>query len=403
MIKNLKFSVITVISIFVLLSCCDIAYINHIYDMSSMLFVFRIIFIFILSINLIARKKINNLSKVFILINLLFVIFFGRSLIRTTDVGIYVLRTLSKPYLIVLFIQNYFEDSNKIKKILSVWKKVLVLLCFIDFITIIIFPNGMYKDKNYVLNWFLGYKTARLVYSWPLLLITSYLEFSEKEIANKNLSIFTYFCFIICIFSAFKSEATGAWTALLLYAVFVYYLKTKNKENSLFKLYRIFNVKNVILSCTIIYCLVMSIESNIHIQNIVSAVFNKSATLSNRVDIWRNCFMFFLESPIFGKGMYTTLEYISITKYYLGTNAHNLLLTILISGGIVAMIIYLVIFKLSMSRKKHIYTRQEVSLIASIIVFLIVGVISSALAFSAFAFCPFILLELERKKKGKVQ
>lgn len=75
MIKNLKFSAITVISVFVLLSCSDIAYINHIYDMSSMLFVFRLIFIFILSINLIAKKKINNLSKVFILINLLFVIF----------------------------------------------------------------------------------------------------------------------------------------------------------------------------------------------------------------------------------------------------------------------------------------------------------------------------------------
>lgn len=403
MIKNLKFSAITVISVFVLLSCSDIAYINHIYDMSSMLFVFRLIFIFILSINLIAKKKINNLSKVFILINLLFVIFLGRSLMRTTDVGIYILRTLSKPYLIVLFIQNYFEDSNKIKKILSAWKKVLVLLCFIDFVTIIIFPNGMYKDKNYTLNWFLGYKTARFVYSWPLLLITSYLEFSEKEMTNKNLSIFTYFYFIICIFSAFKSEATGASTALLLYAVFIYYLKTKQREKNLYKLYNIFNVKNVILSCTIVYCLVMTIESNIYIQNFVSSVFNKSATLSNRVDIWRNCFVFFAESPVFGKGIYTPLEYKAITQYYLGTNAHNLLLTILVSGGIVAMVIYLAIFKVSMSRKRHVYTRQEVSLIASIIVFCIVGVISSALAFSPFAFCPFILLELERKKKGKAK
>lgn len=403
MIKNLKISVLTVISVFVLLSCCDIAYINHIYDMSLILLVFRLIFILIFSINLIARKKINKLSKVFILINLLFAIFLGRSLMRTTDIGIYILRMLSKPYLIVLFIQNYCEDSNKIKKILSAWKKVLVLLCFIDFITIIIFPNGMYTDKSYSLNWFLGYKTARFVYSWPLLLITSYLEFSEKKMTNKNLSIFTYFHFIICIFSAFKSEATGASVALLLYAVFIYYLKTKHKEKNLYKLYRIFNVKNVILSCTIIYYLVMSIESNTYIQNIVLNVFNKSATLSNRVNIWKNCFAFFGESPIFGKGIYTPLEYISITKFSLGTNAHNLLLTILISGGIAAMVIYLVIFKVSMSRKKHIYTRQEASLIAAIIIFFIVGVTSSALAFSAFAFCPFILLELERKKKGKVQ
>lgn len=402
MIKKLKLNLITVEAFFVLLSCCDVAYLSHISNLSSIvLFILRIILIFILSINVIFnKKKIGNLSKVFILVNILFGILLVISLMRTTDIGIYILKILSKPYLIVLFIQNNFNNSHKIQHILKVWKNILLTLCIIDFITIIIFPNGMYREKNYALNWFLGYKTARLAYSWPLLLITSYLEFSGKD--NKCLSKLTYFIFVLCIFNAIKSESAAASTALILYAIFIYYLKTKNNEKSYSKLYRIFNLKNIIFCCVIIYYLVMSIESNVYIQNIVISVFDKSVTLSNRTDIWKNCFEFFCQSPIWGKGIFTPLEYTSISNYYLGVNAHNLLLTILISGGIIALIIYLLIFKISMKRTNRIYTRQEVSIIASIIVFLIVGITSSALVFSAFAFCPFILLEYERNMKGRV-
>lgn len=398
--NKVAFNLIILESVLVLLSCCDIAYINHLNNFSSLLLCLRLILIAVFCLNIIL-KKITDLSKIFVLINILFLLFWVNSLLRTTSISYYMLQILSKPYLIGLYIQNNFNNNFKIKNILHVWKKVLLILCVIDFITIIIFPNGMYVEKNYSLNWFLGYKSARLVYSWPLLLITSYLDFCEIKDGQKYLSKSTFLSFSVCIFSAFRSHATGASTALMLYAGFIYLLKIKNDRTSGFKLYRIYNSKNVILCSGIIYSLVMSIDSNIYIQNMVTAIFNKSITLSNRTYIWKNCFRFFSQSPIWGKGIYTPLEYISISKYYLGTNAHNYLLTILISGGVIALIIYLYMFKVSMTRRTRIYTRQEISLIASVIVFLIVGATSSALAFSPFAFLPFILIEHEKIMKRK--
>ena len=400
--KKISFNLKSLESILVLLSCCDIVYINHLNgSVSTILFCVRLMFIMIYGLKILLQKKKIDWSKSFLLINILFLLFIGKSILRTTSITYYMLQLLSKPYLIVLYMQHNFNNNFKIKNILNVWKKLLFILCFIDFITIIIFPNGMYAEKNYAINWFLGYKTARLVYSWALLFIASYLDFCEIKVGKKHLSKLTLFSFVICIFSAFRSQATGACTALIVYVILIYLLKMENEKNSGGRLYYLYSPKKIILYIGIIYYLVMSIESNVYIQNMVTSIFKKSTTLSNRTDIWKNCFEFFMQSPVFGKGIFTPLEYISISKYYLGTNAHNYLLTLLISGGIIALIIYLYMLKVSMTRKNRIYTRQELTLIVAIIVFLFVGVTSSALAFSTFAFLPFIILEYEKIKKRK--
>lgn len=397
--KKIAFNPQKIMSILVLLSCCDIAFITYVNNFSSAVLLFlRLILIIILGLNLLVKKN-NNWSKIFILINLLFLIFICNSLLRTNSIIYYMIKLLSKPYLIVLYIQSNFKNNLEIKNILNVWKKILFTLCLIDFITIIIFPKGMYADGNYTINWFLGYKTARLVYSWALIFITVYLDFDVIKKGKKYFSKFTVFSVALCIFSAFRSQATGGSTALILYALLMFFLKMENDRNKGGKLYLLYNPKNIVLYSGIIYYLVMTIETNSYIQNIVISLFNKSTTLSNRTGIWKNCLKFFMQSPIFGKGIFTPLEYTSISKYFLGTNAHNFLLTLLISGGIIAVVMYLLMLNTSMKRKTQSYTRQEVALISSVIVFIFIGLTSSALAFSTFAFLPLILLEYEKRKE----
>lgn len=388
---------VNLMSLIVLISCCDIAYINYLSNkVSPVLLMARLIFIAILIIKKIMQKEKNKSSKIFKTINLLFILICINSLLRTTDIFFYLIKIMSKPYLIILFIDSNFNNEDKINSVLDIWKKYLLLICIIDLITIIIFPNGMYKDNNYSINWFLGYKTARMVYSWALLFIHSYIEYKRPKNNNEKLSKSTMVIYIICIYSAFKSHASAASTALLLYGILVYITNLGNKHTN--KLYKFLSPKKLLIYCGIIYYLVMSIESNPYIQNFVISVFNKSTTLSNRTGIWENCFSFYMQSPIFGKGIFTTTEYIEISKYFLGTNAHNLLLTLLISGGAIGLSLYIYMFKVCMCRKIKKYTKRELSLVYAIAIFLFVGLTSSALAFSPFAFLPFILLEYEKRK-----
>lgn len=389
---------INLISLIVLISCCDIAYINYLNSKISVcLLIIRLILIAFLMIKKIIKKERKKSSKIFLTINLLFLLFSVNSILRNANIFFYLIKILSKPYLIILFIDCNFNNDNKLNSILETWKKYLSLICIIDLITIICFPNGMYKDSNYSINWFLGYKTARMVYSWALLLLVAYFEFNNSKNNNK-IKKSSILIFFICIFSAFKSQATAASTALLIYGILIY-CTNLNKNNN--NLYYFLKPKKLLIYCGIIYYLVMSIESNPYIQNFITTVFNKSTTLSNRTDIWDNCFSFYMQSPIFGKGIFTTSEYIIITKYFLGTNAHNLILTILISGGIVGLIIYIYMFIICMYRKSKKYTKKELSMVYAITVFLFVGLTSSALVLSPFAFLPFILLEYE-KRKGEV-
>lgn len=388
---------INLMSLIVLISCCDIAYINYLNSkISAALLIIRLILIAYLVAKKITKKKQNSSSKIFTIINLLFLLICANSLLRTTDIFFYLIKIMSKPYLIVLFIDSNFNNEDKMNSILEIWKKYLSLICIIDLITIIIFPNGMYKDNNYSINWFLGYKTARMVYSWALLFIISYIEYNKTKNNKEKLSKSTIFIFIICIYSAFMSQASAASTALLLYSVLIYITNLSNRHNN--KLYNFLSPKKILIYCGIIYFLVMSIESNPYIQNFVISVFNKSTTLSNRTGIWKNCISFYMQSPIFGKGIFTTTEYIEISKYFLGTNAHNFLLTLLISGGFIGLILYTRMFKTCMYRKTKKYTKKELTLVYAIAVFLFVGLTSSALAFSPFAFLPFMLLEYEKRK-----
>ena len=384
-----------IIDIIVIFSCCEVAYFNYInQSYTKILMISRLVLIAFLLLKLFSKRNKNIKSKTFLIISTIMVMFTLISIFRKIDIIYYIVKLFSKPYLIVLYIQLYFDKNDRIKKLLQNWRIFLFILCMVDFATVLYYPKGMFMENNYNLNWFLGYKTARMVYSWPLMFISSYLDFYDND--RKKISKTTILCLAMCVYTTFKTQATGASTALLLYAALVYFLKLERASSK--KLYFIFNPKRILLYSAIIYFLVMSIESNTYIQNIVITIFKKSTTLSNRTGIWKNCFEFFLKSPIFGKGIFTPLEYISISKYYLGTNAHNFLLTLLVSGGIVCVVLYILMFNASMHRENQRYSKREMTLIYSIITFVFVGLTSSTMVFSMGAYLPFMLLEYEKIK-----
>lgn len=389
--KTLTFNCLDLISTLVFFSCINIPYIDiKIPWLPNVLSLLRIFLIFCFMILLIKKKSLN-FSKFFLLFNLMYLLLILTSMYYSRNL-FYVFNTLSKSYLIVLFIELYLFNNDKILIILRRWKKLLLVLCILDFISILMYPNGLYVEKNYTLNWFLGYKTARMNYSFPLMYISTYIHIFTRE--NKRINL--YGIHTLCILTSFLSQATAATVALVTYSILLLLgLKTKFL-NSKKTTYRFFNPNLLIIEFGILHAFILFVETNKFIQYIVLNIFHKSTTLSNRTIIWENCIKYFLENPIFGNGMLTPLEYINISGYFLGTSAHNYLITLLVDGGIVVVVILYFMFIETMARRRRIYNDKEITLIFSVISFMVLGLTSSTLVFATFSFLPFMLLENEK-------
>ena len=90
------------------------------------------------------------------------------------------LKVFSSPLLLCVYIDKK-RNSTQLYRYLDTWKSVLLVFVCIDFFTQILFPHGMYRDAMYSLNWFLGYKTARLAFSLPLCVLSSIVDMHNRK------------------------------------------------------------------------------------------------------------------------------------------------------------------------------------------------------------------------------
>lgn len=88
-------------------------------------------------------------------------------------------------------------------------------------------------------------------------------------------------------------------------------------------------------------------------------LFGKESNLTSRTEIWRVAVKLVTQNPLFGVGRGATIEFVNnLDKLKEMTEAHNFILEILFEGGIVALLMYAVLFmkminRLDMNKKKH--------------------------------------------------
>ncbi|NME83746.1 O-antigen ligase family protein [Clostridium sp. SM-530-WT-3G] len=252
----------------------------------------------------------------------------------------------------------------------------------------------MYYDGLYTANWILGYKTARLVFSLPLCI------FSAISNINKygKLKLTSYLAIIISCISCVKTESTGATTAILLLGILFIIISISYKRKVLYNFIQgIFNFKVIIPVYAIIVVAVILIDQVPVIQYIVVNWLGKDATLTTRTYIWALCIEKIIESPIWGYGYITNANFVKITGNGFAGTAHNMILSILVSAGIIGLIIYIAII-ISTMRKVNLREDAAIELIlcAGIIIQLFIGISSSSLIFCSFSFVFYDLISIYR-------
>ena len=376
-------------SFLVFISCLNISYLNAVIpSISLILFYVRIILIAFLTFKIIAlRKKLSGSMKVLLFFVVWIVIV---SVIR----GAYVtgaIRGLSIPLLLAMYL-DINRDKNYIYIIIEQWANVLLFLVSIDFITMIIFPQGMYKDNLYSLNWFLGYKTARLVFSLPLCIFQAVCSINKYD----KLMPKVYLCFGLSIYTLFKAEATSGSVTMLIVCLIILvinYEKTDAHFNNFWKCFS--NFKIIVPLYGIITFLTIYVQNSSVIQYFIVNVLKKDSTLTTRTTIWNNCIYVLRTHPITGLGYLSIDQYQNLTNNIYATSAHNMTLTILTSGGIIGIARYVFLIITAWNHSEGMKSIGAKIIGMGIVALLIIGMTSSSVLFSLCGFAFFVLMEVD--------
>ena len=377
---------VAIISFYAVMS---ITYLSQIFHISSMVTLFmRLIIIVLLNFVMVIHNR--KFSAVYKLLWIWWGAILFSSVLHNCDL-LYLLTLQSRTVAVCSLLEYYSKYPQKLKAFLYTWKNILLVLCLLDTMTIILFPNGLYSGELYADVWLLGYKTARLVYNLPLAILTCYLSYWDRQ----KISVEALLTVACCALSCFMVDASGASVAILFYVVMIYYSAAGRKSEKLrIFLSKILNFKVIVAVYAVLVTLVVT--GSTLVVRFAHNTLGKSETLSHRTIVWAQCIQHFFKNPILGKGYLTTDQYIErITLLRLGTNAHNMVLSILLTVGIVGMGIYIFILYTAIQHCGKRYSICSLILIVGTITYLVVGLSSSALVFSAFAFMPHLLMNYQ--------
>lgn len=214
---------------------------------------------------------------------------------------------------------------------------IYIPLSVINLLTVLIFPGGIAKDDYYGnIYYLLGSRNGFPPLLIPLLIYAFvYSSISGRKITGK---VF-FFTAVVSATILITWSATGVagLVLFLLFVLFVYGKKSAMLFDSL-------NLA-VIYIAAFLGIIVFRLQSAFSF--IIEDLLHKSISFTGRTDIWDIAIMLIKRSPVIGYGVYEGHGLIFIRgQYYY---AHNAVLEVLLQGGVLSLVFYLLIFVIAAS------------------------------------------------------
>ncbi len=304
----------------------------------------------IISLILITKKK--KIMSIYIYIIVYYSILFFSTIIHG---GAYY--NLIVEFIIVVTWGTIFElYKNKDNK--TFWKSLEItfdIIIIINFLTIIIFPNGFYKNSSgYSSNYFLGYDNNMITFILPALCISFINAYKEK----KKINIRTIILYSISLLSIFIT-----WSATSVFAIILLTIMLIASKLGLIK--KEINIKkSFAVIITIVILLVILRIQNIFEYFIVDFL-KKDLTFTGRTLIWDLFISKIKQAPLLGYGIIDNFKLIETVG---AGHAHDLYLNIMFQSGIIGLIVFcLILYKTFKTLKNN---GTQLAKILSLILFI---------------------------------
>lgn len=215
-------------------------------------------------------------------------------------------------------------------------------IVFLNMITVLLFPDGMYENmRGDSGNWLLGHYNSHffLVLPW----LTMFTFYSIKK--NKNLR---FHIILITLLLIIVTYLAGSRTSSISLAFFLLTLVTcfKIKKISLP------GIGMIITGSAILSYLMVWMRIQECFSDFIHNVLHRDVTLTGRTSIWDTAINMFWKSPIIGNG--AIIYKPNLSSDWSTTQAHNTFLNVLVNGGVIGIILFLLIFILIIPKIRQI-------------------------------------------------
>lgn len=218
----------------------------------------------------------------------------------------------------------------------------LGILCISNLVTILLFPDGMYKT-NFTQNWLLGYDNGHVPYILPLL---CYYVLYAGARRTPHLRILAF----VALVSA-SVYITWSATAVVGCTLFIGII-IMNEMNIRPKIMHCYTYLLAVLAAFILIIFIRDMDL---LRPLLEDVLHKDVVFSGRTIIWDSALAMIAIKPIFGWGvMEGTFSYASIHA----SHAHNYFLQIVLEGGVVGLCCFGVLVAVIC---KQLYKAKETS------------------------------------------
>lgn len=270
-----------------------------------------------------------------------------------------IIKTLGPTISVLSFVMLTEVALRKINIIfIDIIVKIYCVYMWLNFITLILYPEGVIKPDNWTPVYFLGIDNRFIFTLLPFVVFS--LIFSL--IKYNKIRCYDYFNIIIILNMFIFLWSVGAAIGIILlslYIFFVYPTKLNKKINYSFLICFV-----LILNLLIVYFQIQNYFSYLFVD-----ILKKDLTISGRTILWQKIIEIIKDNFIFGRGSIYNSELYQIFDVPL-THPHNLFLSISYQGGIISFLLYLYILKL-VGGKLNKYRNEKIYSILTVAIFII--------------------------------
>lgn len=308
-------------------------------------------------------KKINKISKMTLSVCIfLFVYLLSTVLNRGNLLGVFseIVSILSMSLLIE---DGVMKSKKEMVDGISMYFFVAV---FINLLTIIVFPEGLYRTTNLQyqtsMNWFLGYKNVHVLFILPM--ITWWLIRNSRKsntIGKSGIGVIS-----ISILSAVLGGSTTTIIGVIMFIIFM--LLQHNKKSSNIIKYLIIYLSSFI---SIVFC---GLQENF--EELIYNLTNKHSDFVGRTYIWKSSIGLIADRPMIGYGKEDAIIRESKTRIWQAAHAHNGLLEIVYRTGLVGFGVFIYILWLALKKIKENYeSRISIIIFSAIMAVFVMSIV----------------------------
>lgn len=280
-------------------------------------------FICIIFFLMLKKQKISNITVVLLVLFgwLGLVTLFKGSLLGVNQYLVYYFPCMGVVLLTELF-------HGKLDELISVQLFCFELLIYSNLISLIIMPEGVFKLQSGQVYWILGYYNQFSRYFYPALLIGFLYMYRN---GNK---IRTIFLVAGIYYSAVVSWAGGIVFTLVILVIVYFLFRTK---------YKIFNYYTYWLLQFIFFVFFILFKFQNYFMWVIRDLLGKEKSFMQRMDLWDWTIERIEQNWLIGIGILARSERYSAYRGWKSLHSHNQILDIWLSGGLIAIILFLII------------------------------------------------------------